>query len=65
VTREACAAKFVVVRDIMDEGVAAGGAFLSLCARLDHPGRPSLYTLLESYYKASFDAIIRILVSMR
>jgi hypothetical protein len=49
----------------MDEGVAAGGAFLSLCARLDHPGRPSLYTLLESYYKASFDAIIRILVSMR
>jgi hypothetical protein len=29
--------KFVVVRDNMDEGVAAGGAFLSLCARSDHP----------------------------
>jgi hypothetical protein len=37
VTVEACAVKFVVVRDNMDEGVAAGGAFLSLCARSDHP----------------------------
>jgi hypothetical protein len=39
VAGEACAVKFVVVRDNMDEGVAAGGAFLSLCACTDH--RPS------------------------
>jgi hypothetical protein len=55
VAREACAVKFVVVRDNMDEGVAAGGAFLSLCACTDHPGCAlSLHTrfgalLLESY----------------
>jgi hypothetical protein len=54
VAREACAVKFVVVRDNMDEGVAAGGAFLSLCACTDHQPSFSLHTpfgalLLESY----------------
>jgi hypothetical protein len=52
VTVEACAVKFVVVRDNMDEGVAAGGAFLSLCARSDHPA------VLHTFWYIAFGVIL-------
>jgi hypothetical protein len=44
--------KFVVVRDNMDEGVAAGGAFLSLCARSDHPA------VLHTFWYIAFGVIL-------
>jgi hypothetical protein len=52
VTVEACAVKFVLVRDNMDEGVAAGGAFLSLCARSDHP------VVLHTFWCIAFGVIL-------